>query len=154
MGIDNESLRILRRIRAVTAPWRVLETLSLSLHRRFYLGILARDFSNPRWTKREARRGKRIARRNVIVKWRSKKSAEGRGKNCRQPFLRPFHLLKQPASRDWAGLSGRLNGWKGVISDEGWSWSGRARWIPVPFRWTNIFSRRSLRFVTRITVNF
>lgn len=31
MGIDNESLRILGRIRAVTAPWRVFETLSPSL---------------------------------------------------------------------------------------------------------------------------
>lgn len=56
MGIDNESLRILRRIRAVTAPWRVFETLSLSLSRRFYSGILARDSSNPRWTKRWQKR--------------------------------------------------------------------------------------------------
>lgn len=51
--------------------------------RRFYSGILARDFSNPRWTKR-SQKGKQPrhryygtnAQRNVIVKWRSEKSDE------------------------------------------------------------------------------
>lgn len=48
---DNGSLRILSRIRAVTAPWRIFEaTPPTPAVRRFYSRILARDFSNPRWT--------------------------------------------------------------------------------------------------------